>query len=196
VSINATPGAADANSYETLAEAEAYWAARPHATAWATTTESKEALLITATRLIDALFYPAKKLVTDGKVSYYVVRPVWLGTSSTPTQVLAWPRTGMFTINDVPIPPDVIPDGLKSAVSELAGQLSKSDRLLDSEILAQGISMIRAGSVSLQFRGAGFQEKGLEMLKVLPDIIYELVVPWITNESVEPAYPLVFSTNR
>jgi hypothetical protein len=189
--INATPGDPAANSYLTVDEADGYWGARPFPDTWDNTEQSKEALLITATRLTDALFYPAKKLVREGKSGpYYVIRPIWLGSPASTTQALAWPRNGMVTIAGAPIPNTVIPDGLKAAVAELAGQLSKSDRLLDSDTVAQGISSISAGGVRIQFK-----ETGLDVIKVLPDIMYELLVPWITDETIEQAYQLVFQVN-
>ena len=53
--IKATAGAADANSYVTLAEAEAYFAERLHADAWGSAKDvDKEKALLTACRHIEA----------------------------------------------------------------------------------------------------------------------------------------------
>lgn len=77
--INATVGAADANSYLTLAEAQAIvdgLVEDDDVVAWGTaTTDQKNRALFTATQRID--------------------RERYLGARSTETQALQWPRTGV-----------------------------------------------------------------------------------------------------
>ena len=79
VVIVATPGAADANSYLTLAEAQAIidgMVQDADVTAWATaTTDNKNRALYTATQRLD--------------------RERFLGARATDTQSLQWPRTGV-----------------------------------------------------------------------------------------------------
>jgi hypothetical protein len=191
--VDATVGGVSANSYITVDEAASYWESRPFPGMWNDSVQEPAAMVITATSMIDALFTPTRKLIRNpnGKDSYYIVRPVWLGSPTTTTQALAWPRTGMHNQNGGDIPSDVIPAGLKLAVAELAGQLSKSDRFLDSSTLVQGISSIHAGSVSLSFK-----DSGVEIIKVLPDIIYEFLSAWITDELYEPVGGLIFEVTR
>jgi hypothetical protein len=79
ITIVATPGAADANSYLTLAAAQAIvdgFVEDDDVTAWsAATTDQKNRALFTATQRLD--------------------RERFLGARSTDTQALQWPRTGV-----------------------------------------------------------------------------------------------------
>src|SRR5678815_4418488 len=106
----ATPGAADANTYATDIEADAYNESRLHTEDWTNASDTdKEAALIDAARLLDASFK-------------------WTGTPASSVQALTWPRTGMFTRNGFPIDPTIIPLELKNAQSEFARQLVSVDR--------------------------------------------------------------------
>lgn len=118
VSIIATPGAADANSYVTLAEADAYIDGRLNAATWvAATTDTKNRALVEASRDLSDLPY--------------------VGTRVTLTQALAWPRE--YAINpDAPeflekgeieelyFAETVIPQRVKDATCELAAQYVKA----------------------------------------------------------------------
>ena len=79
ITINANVGAADANSYLTLAAAQAIidgFVEDDDVTAWATaTTDQKNRALYTATQRLD--------------------RERFLGARATDTQALQWPRTGV-----------------------------------------------------------------------------------------------------
>lgn len=79
IAIVATPGAADANSYLTLAAAQAIidgFVQDADVTAWASaTTDQKNRALFTATQRLD--------------------RERYLGARATDTQALQWPRTGV-----------------------------------------------------------------------------------------------------
>lgn len=76
LTIIATPGAVNANSYVTVAQADAYLAARLNAGAWTSATaDTKAAALIEAQRSMQTL--------------------PWLGARATASQALAWPRTGV-----------------------------------------------------------------------------------------------------
>jgi len=96
ITIVATPGASDANSFATLEEADAYLDLRLHADAWVGTEDKKRAL-ITATRELDAMTYQGSRL--------------------TDTQALSWPRRGV---------PDPFPRRLKDATCELAHELLRA----------------------------------------------------------------------
>jgi len=53
--LNATPGAADANSYATVADADAYHEGHLYASAWTSASNTtKEQALVMATRWLDA----------------------------------------------------------------------------------------------------------------------------------------------
>jgi hypothetical protein len=121
-----------------------------------------------------------------GIAAYYRVSRAWTGAPASATQRLSWPRTGMFDANGNAIPSTVIPQALKDAESEFAGQLMGEDRTLDNSVITQGLLGLRAGSVSLQFR------KGL-LPQVIPDAVLNLLVPgWLTDELVVQAMPAQF----
>lgn len=124
ISIVATVGAANANSYVTLADAETYLEGRLNISAWtAATTDTKNRALVEAQRTISPL--------------------PWAGSRTTDTQALAWPR--QYVANpDAPLPlqnvarenllptyivyydDDVVPQRVKDAQVELALEFLKA----------------------------------------------------------------------
>jgi hypothetical protein len=182
--IDATVGGATANSYETLAEANVYFDERlPLPTPWVASGNTSIRALLMATRVLDAMSQPHKTLVIskDNKIKYYLTASQWTGSPATTTQRLAWPRIGMFDRNGNEIPSDVIPAELKDAESELAGQLIIADSTLDNTVSVQGITSIKAGSVSLTFKEAIDAH-------VIPDAVRNLMpASWFTDELVTPA---------
>jgi hypothetical protein len=124
VIIDATVGGANANSYVTLAQADAYLEARLNVTAWTSaTTDTKNRALVEAQRTLGPL--------------------PWAGSRTTDTQAIAWPRA--YVVNpDAPLPvsraarenllpqgivfyeDDVIPQRVKDAQVELALEFLKS----------------------------------------------------------------------
>jgi hypothetical protein len=179
--IDATVGGAASNSYETYAEANAYFADRiPITPAWVAS--GNEAYLLTATRILDALAQPFQTFM-PGNPPYYRVRRQWTGSPATATQRLAWPRIGMYDANGNAIASNVIPQALKDAESEFAGQLLKGDRTLDNDVIVQGLTSVKAGSVSLSFKESIIPQ-------VIPDAVYNLMpVSWLTDELYVPANP-------
>lgn len=80
----------------------------------------------------------------------------------------------------------IVPQALKDAESEFAGQLLKGDRTLDNDVLLQGLTSVKAGSVALTFKDQFFKQ-------TMPDAVLALFVPsWLTDETVEPALPALF----
>ncbi|MFI5222672.1 MAG: DnaT-like ssDNA-binding protein [Nitrospirales bacterium] len=134
-----------------------------------------------ATRVLSAYAQPSKSLIsTDKPPFYYRVRRQWTGQISTQTQNLPWPRIGMYDGIGVPIPITDIPDELKEATAELAGQLVMADTTLDNAVAVQGIKSVAAGSVSVSF-------KDMIETRVLPDAVWNLMPPsWFTAETIEP----------
>lgn len=185
--IDATVGGVSANSYETHAEANTYFDNRiPVTPPWVAS--GQEVYLITATRELDALCQPFKTLVPaqGGVMAYYRIRRQWTGTPATATQRLSWPRIGMFDHNGNEIPSNVIPQALKDAESEFAGQLKKGDRTLDNDVIIQGLTSIKAGSVALAF-------KDNITPQVIPDAVFNLMPQsWLTDEGYEPALQAQF----
>lgn len=113
MAIEATPGHASANSYVTVAETDAYFAARLISAWGALSSPVKEAALISSTDYIDATYETQFK-----------------GLRASSTQALAWPREGV-TVDGVEILPTVIPTRLKSAQMQLALKASAGELLAD-----------------------------------------------------------------
>lgn len=185
--VVATPGATNANSYLTSAEADTYFESRlPLSPIEWNDVDSKDILIVMATRVLDKLLTPFKTLTTKDGQNYYRIRPAWTGLPATTTQRLCWPRIGMFDQNGNAIASNAIPQDLKDATAELAGQLGNGDRTLDNDVIVQGIKSLKAGSVALTF-GDGI------MPQVIPDAVYNLLVnSWVTDELFEPALSAIF----
>ncbi len=174
-----TPGAANANSYLTLAEATAYFETRLAVPGWENA-DDQSVLLMMATRVMDAMLRPHTTYVMakNGVAAYYVTTRAWTGAPATTTQKLAWPRTGMYDANGNAIADTVIPVDLKDAVAELAGSLGTSDSTLDNDVIVQGLTSVRAGSVALTF-------KDMIERHVMPEMVWSLLVPsWYTEEVI------------
>lgn len=181
VVLVATPGAANANSYLTVAEFQDYLLTNYEPTEHPDV-PNDDMLLILATRLMETMFSPTRVLVVkdDPSKAYYIIRPTWTGTPASSIQALLWPRDGMYTRTSVLIANTVIPQELKNAVAELARQYKTGDKTIDSDAMVQGISSIRAGSVAISFKDY------FNATKVIPDIVYSLLVPsWLTPETIE-----------
>lgn len=182
--IDASVGGAASNSYLTLAEAQTYWDTRVFTSLW-DDSDNQIAALILATRTLDRMLSGYREYVrtNSSQKAYFHTYPAWTGLPASVTQVLAWPRSGMLDMNGNAIATTVIPQALKDAVAELAGQMSKADRTIDSDIAVQGITSVKAGSVAVSFRN-----DGIETLKVLPDYVYVLLVPsWLADDIMSPA---------
>lgn len=112
ITIVATAGAADANSFVTLAEANTQIEGRLNASTWETdaTDDQKNRALAEATRYLSAFAH-------------------WIGKRADDTQALAWPRQ-LATNPDSPsfvyFGTDEVPDRVKRGTIELAFQFIKS----------------------------------------------------------------------
>ena len=133
--IVTTVGAANANSYVAVADADTYMASRLHAEAWVDDADNteKEAALIWAARLIDT-----------------TVR--FNGTKVTSTQSMAWPRAGLTDESGYDVSENAIPQIIKYLQMELALLLLTTDRTKESQAAAAGLTSLRAGPVSLSFK--------------------------------------------
>lgn len=147
--IVATVGSETANSYGTIAEANAYFESHPYPDTWANaSTDEKCRALVTATRLLDTWYE-------------------WEGVVASSSQALLWPRDAAYAPNGFLHTTDEIPERIKQATFELAKALLVSDRTADSDIESQGITSIKAGSVALTFQNA--------RAKPIPDAVEALV---------------------
>lgn len=122
------------NSYETVAEADAYFDTRVASDDWfAASADTKEKALITATAMID--------------------ENVWIGTAVSPSQALAWPRNNA-TYADlklglvVTITSDSVPDRVLIAIREQALHLIQNAAVIGGSV-EQVFESISIGSISL-----------------------------------------------
>jgi len=141
ITLVATSGASNANSYCTVVEADAYNEAHISGASWAAAnTTQKEQALISATRLLDSYLS-------------------WQGTVATPTQALQWPRESMMWMpgcsvcatNSAYIDPTVIPVQLKNATSEYGRLLLGGDPTAPSSTEQADLSSLRAADIELKF---------------------------------------------
>jgi len=154
MSLNATPGGAIADSYCTVAEADAYWAARLNHDTWdGASTDDKERALKWATRQLDVMFE-------------------WVSWPNSTTQALQWPRQGCIDILYLSIIPSTsIPQRLKDATAEFASQLIDANRAADYAPEAKGLKSMSAGPVSMTFID------GVKP-KVVPDAVRNMIPKW------------------
>jgi hypothetical protein len=128
-----TPGATNANTYATLAEAEDLVLAMAFPGTWGTaTTAQKNAALTTAARRLDTL--------------------TWKGTRSSLTQALAWPRAGVVDRDGFGLDGTTIPARLKAAQVELAVRELAEDRGADP--VAGAPQRVKLGSLEVDY-GSG-----------------------------------------
>lgn len=181
IEVISTPNASDANSFISLDDYAYYHERRlPLDPPVVVTGDEAARNVIMATRVLSSMAVARKSLRWDrqGKPYYYTSR-AWTGAVATDTQSLAWGRTGMTDRLGREILSTVIPQELKDATSELAGQFGLLDRTLDNDIIVQGITGIKAGSVQLTF-------KEMIDVQVLPDAVMNLMPPWwFTDEIVD-----------
>lgn len=117
-------GKADANTYASVAEADAYFGARPRSSAWAAIAEDAKArLLIHATRILD-------------------IAVKWAGERFSETQALEFPRYPE-ELEDLELPTRI-----KEATCELALALNARD--LTGESNLGGLSEIEVGPIKLR----------------------------------------------
>lgn len=181
IEVIAVPNDPTANSFITLAEYAYYWERRSPLDPPVTLTgDVASRNVIMATRVLSMMVVARKTIRWDqaGNPYYYTSR-AWTGTVSTSTQALPWGREGMYDRLGRLIANNIIPQELKDATAELAGQLEANDRTLDNDIIVQGITSVKAGSVALTFKN------NIES-QVLPDAVVNLLVPgWLTDEIID-----------
>lgn len=125
-------GKSDANSYVSVANADAYFTEQGTPTEWAAASNTeKENALVTATRYIEARY----RWVT--------------GEIKSTTQALGWPRLDAEDRYDRTIDSSVIPQQLKDAVCEAAQKvLEGEDLLADTEAR---VSSEAVGDISVSY---------------------------------------------
>lgn len=122
-------GASDAESYISVADADAYHANRANSAWSSATTASKEAALRKAASYIDGNYR-------------------FCGCPSNATQALQWPRIGV-RLNDYPLATNVIPRQLQYACAELA--LVALSESLTSAVDSQSVASKTVGPISISY---------------------------------------------
>ncbi len=159
VTVVATVGAANANSYLSVAAADDLADDYLGPLNWtAATTDNKGRALITATRYLDQL--------------------EWLGSRATTTQSLAWPRSGA-ECGEWSFEDDEIPAPIRQAAFDLAEALLGAPALLrgqgagNAELIPgipnASLKSARVDVISLQFRD-GAVPNNQNALNVLPGL--------------------------
>lgn len=152
--IDATVGSEDANAYLTIAEANAYFETHSYAATWDDASDDDKCrALQTATRQLDSSFE-------------------FVGSVSSSTQALLWPRDEVVGPNGYDEPSDAIPVRIQQATAELAQQLLASNRQADSETETEGIQRLRLGA------GLEIYFKSSVTAKPIPDVVATLVGPY------------------
>lgn len=124
---------ATANTYVSLADANAYHDKRLYTKTWEDADDEKKArALVWATRLIDQ-------------------HCDWKGEPTTTGQALRWPRSGVATRDmDALIASDTVPQWLKDGTAEMARHLLEKNRPDESENQAVTSSSTARGSKGVQ----------------------------------------------
>lgn len=128
-------GLDDANSYVSLAEADAYLLDTPLAQAnqWNELGDDvKSSLLIYSTRVLDQ-------------------RVRWTGAKSVAGSALRWPRSGVLDADNVPVAQDEVPKAVKQAVMELALWFSIPGQNPMVTAENQGIQSLGVDVINIQY---------------------------------------------
>jgi hypothetical protein len=160
--LDASVGGPLANSYCTIAEADAYWQMRVREDEWVNrAADTKCRSLLQATRLLDD----------------YVN---WAGVPAKYTQPLAWPRWGLTTVAGDFIQPTVLPDQLKWATAELAMILCQVDPQVPIDAVVQGIKRVKADTVEVEFTGgtSGGVPPATPAQRVMVPRVWSLIARW------------------
>ena len=163
--IDATLQGTAANSYVTLAEANAYFETVPHDEHWTGSDDAKNRVLITATRYLDNFEYYGERCST--------------------TQALKWPRKE-YKVDGVKIDCTFIPQPVKNATFELAHSLLYKGEALVGTTGTQGTyEQVELGDLKVKFKDSS-QTPG-----VINNILD--IYPWL--ESFLGAYMRSGATN-
>ena len=131
ITIIATEGAANANSYLTVAEADSYLEAHLDASFWAALDdEAKKAALISATRELDLLIYAGRK--------------------STQSQSLQWPRLGIVDRDGYTV--TGVPKLLKDAACEQVIYELTEDENLASDFDLKNLESVEVGPLKYKMK--------------------------------------------
>lgn len=149
MALISTPGAADANSYLSVAEANDYFTLRFQSSdvKWSDVADQAEALLATATGIIETFTFGA--------------------TRTTKEQALAWPRSGLVDADGYTIPDDIIPSKLKYATCEVALWYYTEDDRAATDTDIDQLEASKIGPLDYKFKAnaANFPARAMALLR-------------------------------
>lgn len=159
VTLIATPGADNANSYVDVDDADEYHDAHLYASTWndASATQKTQGLLW-ATRLIDATY-------------------AFVGELASQDQALRWPRAAAFDRDGRLLANDEIPTELEQATAELARHLITADRTAP-ESVDLAVKRVKAGSIEVDYVNG--TSKAAD---AVPDAVFDLIRHLVVNKS-------------
>lgn len=165
LTLIATAGAADANTYCTLAEADVYFTKRLHKTSWEEASSGDKNM---------ALAWASS--ILDNEMN-------WHGWTMYPdVQALRWPRSGAVTPDGRSVTSVAIPQFLKNATAEFAMQLIADDRMADNDML--GIKQIAVSSIQIT------RDK-YDQRPLIPQAVWQMVRPYGTRYSSTSSVNLI-----
>lgn len=125
-----TPGAVDANSYVSVADATGYFSLSYNRTAWGNAGNGdKEKALAESTRLLDTFV-------------------TWIGDIATDEQALRWPRTNVYDPDGRVVSDTTIPQAIKDITCELAYSILQNSGF---DITENTIDKLRVGPINIDF---------------------------------------------
>ena len=132
ITLVTTAGAADANAFVSLADANIYHKGRVHNPEWVNASGGdKSAAIVMATR---SLCYHYN----------------YVGTRTNETGALCWPRTGVLDKSAYDVNPNTIPQFMEDATAEFAFLLLGKDSTV-TENISGGLQELVADDVSLKW---------------------------------------------
>lgn len=130
ITLDATQGGANSNTYLTLAEAETYFEGRLHVEVWDSSTEdNKNRSLVMASKRIS--------------------QEAFFGDRQNDTQKLSFPRVGLSYLDGVYLD-GIIPEQIKEAQCELALHLLQTDMSKPS-VDTSNIKSVKVGSIGVDY---------------------------------------------
>ena len=152
ITIDNTVGGTSTNSYLTLAECNEYLHSRPFHSAWddITDDDEKKASIVWATQ----------------KLNEYR----WSGYIADVSQLLPFPRSGLYDYDSREYSSTAYPEWLKLACSELAFFMATTDRMADSG--TEGFSEIKVASIAVKIDKS-------DRANDVPDVVFDMVKKWV-----------------
>ena len=166
ITIDKTPGSADANAYVDETDAADYFNLRVGGSEWSTHgTEDRKRGLIQATQRVDL--------------------ELFVGTRATGAQALAWPRHGVTDRDGYAVASDEIPRSIAEASMELALVLLRSNEAgSDPYAVPDNTDVKRAkvGDLEVEYRDR-LSSAGSGVADTLPDIVSQLLAEFRVSGS-------------